>query len=381
MLKIETALGVHHAVAAKKNLFLMIGSFALSIILFLSFSVLISFVNYLMPQSASTSDLDISSVDGLNSIDSGLIETLYGMEGVKRVYGRRSCFDIPVGFNGDPVPSGTADVVSFDDFDLECLEKDHTLTGDSDLSKVFGDSRYVLATWDRSSPWRIGDRVLVNGEELEIAGPLKYDPFSSDGLTNGKITLITSGDTFTRLKDVTGSSLIMIQTTGDATDEAVQAIQKAVGGAYTLKDRREERTTGTYLAFVSCVYGFLGIITLVTLLNIVNTISMSVSARIKQYGAMRAVGMDERQITRMIAAEAFTYAFWGCAVGCAVGLPCSKLLFDVLIASHFSYAAWNLPITQLAIIIVFVLLAAVLAAYAPAKRMHTISVTETINEL
>ena len=381
LLKIETALGVHHAVAAKKNLFLMIGSFALSIILFLSFSVLISFVNYLMPQSASTSDLDISSVDGLNSIDSGLIETLYGMEGVKRVYGRRSCFDIPVGFNGDPVPSGTADVVSFDDFDLECLEKDHTLTGDSDLSKVFGDSRYVLATWDRSSPWRIGDRVLVNGEELEIAGLLKYDPFSSDGLTNGKITLITSGDTFTRLTDVTGYSLIMIQTTGDATDEAVQAIQKAVGGEYTLKDRREERTTGTYLAFVSCVYGFLGIITLVTLLNIVNSISMSVSARIKQYGAMRAVGMDERQITRMIAAEAFTYAFWGCAVGCAVGLPCSKLLFDVLIASHFSYAAWNLPITQLAIIIVFVLLAAVLAAYAPAKRMRTISVTETINEL
>lgn len=35
--KIETALGIHHAVAAKKNLFLMIGSFALSIVLFLSF--------------------------------------------------------------------------------------------------------------------------------------------------------------------------------------------------------------------------------------------------------------------------------------------------------------------------------------------------------
>ena len=32
------------------------------------------------------------------------------------------------------------------------------------------------------------------------------------------------------------------------------------------------------------------------------------AARIKQYGAMRAVGMDNRQLKRMISAEAYTYA-------------------------------------------------------------------------
>ena len=79
-LRIETALGVHHAVAAKKNLFLMTGSFALSIILFLSFSVLIDFVDYLMPQSAATSDIDISSSDGANSIDSDLVQTLANIQ-------------------------------------------------------------------------------------------------------------------------------------------------------------------------------------------------------------------------------------------------------------------------------------------------------------
>lgn len=139
--------------------------------------------------------------------------------------------------------------------------------------------------------------------------------------------------------------------------------------------------TGTYMAFVACVYAFLAIITLVTMLNIVNSISMSVSARIKQYGAMRAVRMDERQITKMIAAEAFTYAIWGCVVGCAVGLPLSKLLYDFLIASHFSYAVWSPPVTSLAAILLFVVFAAVIAAYAPAKRIRNISVTETINEL
>ena len=84
----------------QKTLLLMTGSFAVSIILFLSFTVLIDFVNHLMPQSAATSDIDISSSDGLNSINSALAETLRGMNGVKQVYGRRGSFNIPAERDG-----------------------------------------------------------------------------------------------------------------------------------------------------------------------------------------------------------------------------------------------------------------------------------------
>ena len=381
-LRIETALGVHHAVAAKKNLFLMTGSFALSIILFLSFSVLIDFVDHLMPQSAATSDIDISSSDGANSIDSDLVQILTNMEGVKQVYGRRSSFDVAAGLDGDTTLSSTVDLVSFDDFDLKALKKDGTLRWGSDLSKVYGDSGYVLATWDQNSSWAVGDTILVGNEQLTIAGLLKYDPFSGDGLTGGKITLITSGETFTRLTGITDYSLIMIQTTSGATDEDVAAIRQIVEqNGYTMNDKRDERTSGTYFAFVACVYAFLGIITLVTVMNIMNSISMSVSARIKQYGSMRAVGMDGRQLSKMILAEAFTYAFWGCFIGCAIGLPFSKMMYDFLITNQFPYASWSLPVGSLAVIVLFVIVAAVLAVYSPAKRIRTISVTETINEL
>ena len=379
--RIETILGSHHATSAKKNLILMTGSFALSIILFLSFSVMVDFVNHLMPQSAGASDIDISSNDGSNSIESGLVDTLSKIEGVQQVYGRRSCFEIPAGIDGDTSFSSTVDLVSFDTFDLECLEKDGALKWGSDLQKVYGDSQYVLATSDQDSPWKIGDKILIGSEELEIAGLLKYDPFSDDGLTHGNLTLVASGETFIRLTGVSSYSLVMVQTASDITEENVQAIQDSLGGQYQFRDKRDESTAGTYLAFVACVYGFLTIITLVTLLNIINSISMSVSARMKQYGAMRAVGMDEHQITKMILAEAFTYAFWGCIVGCVIGLPLSKLLYDFLITEHFPYATWSLPVTSLIVILLFVILAAVVAAYAPARRIRSISVTETINEL
>ena len=200
-------------------------------------------------------------------------------------------------------------------------------------------------------------------------------------LTNGEITLITSGDTFIRLTGITDYSLIMVQTTSDVTDEDVTAIRDLLDGDCTLNDLRDQRTSGTYTAFVFCIYASLAIIALITVLNIVNSISMSVSSKIKSYGAMRAVGMNEHQITKMIVAEAFTYALLGGIVGSIVGLIVYRLLYTILIGTHFSYAIWSFPAIPLLIILLFVCMAAIIAAYIPAKRIHNMAITETINEL
>lgn len=165
------------------------------------------------------------------------------------------------------------------------------------------------------------------------------------------------------------------------TDTDVTAIQNLLGENGVVKDMRNESTFGTYAAFVLCVYGFLAIIALVTILNIMNSISLSVSARMKQYGAMRAVGMDSRQITKMISAEAVTYALSGCVIGCILGLIIGKILFDILIRNHFTYAVWSLPVSRLLIVVVFVLTATFAAIYAPSRRICNMAVTETINEL
>ncbi|MEG1882819.1 MAG: FtsX-like permease family protein, partial [Clostridia bacterium] len=78
LFKIETALGIHHAISEKKNLLLMTSSFALSIILFLSFSVFIELIGYMMPQPSNTADINISSNDSANSIDSALANKISG---------------------------------------------------------------------------------------------------------------------------------------------------------------------------------------------------------------------------------------------------------------------------------------------------------------
>ena len=377
-LKIETILGIHHAAAGKKNLLLMTGSFALSIILFLCFSVMIDLIGYIMPQSSNAADLNIASSDGSNSIDPALPEHLSGMAGVEHVFGRSSRLGVRAQVNAE---EREIDIVSYDAYDLDCLAKDKLLKKGSELAKVYGNTQSVLAVWDAQTPVAIGDPICIDGKTVEIAGLLKFNPFSEDGSTHGTVTLITSGETFAHLTGVSCYALVMVQLTRGATEENVNAIQTAVGDAYTFRDQREQRTNSTYTAFCLFVYGFLAIIAAVTMLNIMNSISMSVSARIKQYGAMRAVGMEAHQITRMIAAEAATYAVSGCVVGCAAGLLLSKLLYDVLITRHFAYAVWSVPLLPLTVILLVALAAAVAAVYAPAKRIRRLAITDTINEL
>lgn len=383
--KIETALGMHHAVSKKKNLILMTGSFALSIILFLSFTVFADLVGLIMPQKSNDADIEIASSDGSNSISSVLLDELGGMEGVTNVFGRRSCFDVPAQFAEESLSSGVVDVISYDEFDLDCLTKDKELKKGSDISKVYGNSRYVLAICDADVPVGIGDKIRVGSEEVEIAGMLKMNPFSSDGTSDGKVTIITSKETFTRLMGIAEYALIMVQVEKDVENGDVEAIRNAadneIDGEYAFRNRIGQKTGNTYAAFMIFAYGFLAIIALVTVLNIVNSISMSVSARIRQYGTMRAVGMDEWQVTKMIAAEAFTYAFYGCVAGCILGLLLSKGLYGILITPHFPYAVWSIPIVPLLVIVLLVFAAAVAAVYSPAKRIRSMAVTETMNEL
>lgn len=377
---IDMALGVHHAREDRKNLFLMTGSFALSIILFLTFTVLLDFVGYLLPQSASASDIRIISADGGDSIPGEFLDAVRDMNGVDNIFGRRSLFDVPAELGGDS-SSESVDLISYDDFDLEALKKDHMLKKGSELSRVCGDNDGALIICDENVPLAIGDSIGLQGTTLTIAGMLKYDIFSEDGLPHGRISVIVSDETFTRLTGITDYSMIFVQTASGMTDMDVSAIQDKLGGNGILRDERGQSTSGTYTAFVSCVYGFLAIIALVTILNIMNSISLSVSARTKQYGAMRAVGMDSGQITKMISMEAVTYAVFGCAIGCIVGLVVGRMLYKLLIDGRFPYAVWTLPVSRLLIALAFVVAATLAAIYAPAKRIRNMAITATINEL
>lgn len=350
---------------------------------------MIELIGCLLPQKASAPDLDIASTRLENDIDAALVKEIEGIDGVAHVLGRSVCKDVPAVYRDESSAAEeeiitNVELISYSDYALELLSRDDDLRKGSDLATVYGGGNGVLVVWDRDIPWEIGDKIRIAGEELEIAGMLKYNPFTNDGSSGGVIDIVTSMETYTRLTGITDYAILDVQLeshSGDESDAAVEQIRRLCN-AYDFRDRRDEGSVANeFYAIMVFGYGFVFIVALIALLNIMNSISMSVSARINQYGAMRAIGMSVGQITKMIASEAVTYAVSGCIVGCAVGLPLSKWMYDVLITSYFYYFTWSLPAMQIVIVVLFILLSALAAVYAPSKRIREMAVAETINEL
>lgn len=368
LFKVETALGVNHATSSKKNLVLMTMSFAFTIILFFSFFAALDFAHKLMPSSKDfTSDVAVTSVNFANDIDKNVKAQMEQVEGVYKVFSNSFRLDTPAEINGG---EAAIDLISYDE-NLLAWAKKNLVAGD--ISKVYGNSRYALTAFNEGSRLNVGDKIKFGDDELEIAA------VTSQSIMGGSIPLVyVSEETFTRLTGEENYIALNVMLGKDAADKTVNEL-KFISGDNEFLDRREENQTSnsSFWVFHIAAYAFLAIISLITIFNIMNSISMSVSARIKQYGSMRAVGMSIRQLTQMIRAEAVTYAVCGLIIGCISGLSMHYLITKKLIIDHFG-GAWDIPLAAIAIVLAIVALAVIAAIHAPSKRIKGLSITDTI---
>lgn len=375
-LKISAALGFHHAGQNKKNLLLMTGSFAISIILFLGFSIFVDFMHRaLKPLQPYTPDISIASGDQSCTVDKSLAGQIAKMDGVKRVYGRSFLYEFPAEYDGQEV---AVTVISYEENQFHWVKEKHWASGGS-LEKVMDNTEelYVLAGYNGVRPLPEGARLSTANGNLIVAGTLYDCPFDrgkSDWI------LICSEETFSALAGESGYTILDIQLDRSANDDDVNAIRQLADG-YAFSDQRlsNREVTGAFYSFALFVYGFLAIIALIAACNIINSISMSVSARIRQYGAMRAVGMEISQLIRMIGAETFVYAVCGILCGSAVGLPLHYFLWQLFIFSRWK-DSWQFPAGAFVVIITVIILSGVAAVYGPAKRIREMSVVDVISQ-
>lgn len=370
--KVEQTLGIHHAISSGKNWLLMTASFSLSIILFLCFSVGLDFAYELVPSLRTWNpDVTLNGFANALVLDQKVFNEIGAISGVEHIYGTSYMGDISVVSSREGVDH--VNLVSYSDFLLDCSAESVV---EGDITAIYGSTEQVMTVYNKDNPLKAGDAVWIAGKEVKITCVV------SSGIWPGEYTIICSQETFERLTGEENYSLIGIQLDDNADDMTVQQISTLIGNDIIFDDMREDNQSdaATYLAAQVVLYSFLGIIAMITIFNIINSISMSVTARIKQYGAMRAVGMDSGQLTRMIAAEAFTYAISGLVVGCGIGLFLSRFMHIKLLTRFFG-TAWRVPLKLLCIIVVFDIVSAVAAVYVPSKRIRNMAITETINEL
>ena len=373
LFRVETGMGVFHALSGKKNLFLMTCSFAISIMLFLAFQVMVVFLDQGMPALAPwAGDVSVTAAAGL---EPSVIGDIREIKGVKRAFGRMEYSGLSVSSDTE---SGTATLVSYEENQFKWAEEE---LNEGNAESVPGGTGEVLVTYREGMQWKAGDAVTLHtplGEkQVRIAGILSSANASSEAGSLGYI--ICSEHLFTESIGMAGYTSVDIQLADSGSDETVSAIRNLFPPDSSIADKRlsNSESQSSYYTGAVFIYGFLLIIALITVFNIFNSMNASVAARTRQYGVMRSIGMGAGQLYRMIAAEAATYAVLGCVTGCVLGIPLNKMMFQFLIAGKWG-TGWQLPAASLLLIVVLCFGSAALAIRRPIRKIGKLSIVDTI---
>lgn len=373
LFRVETDMGIFHALSGKKNVFLMTCSFAISIMMFLSFQVMVVFLNQGMPALLPSAP-DIS-ITGGGLLNRALTEEIGRMDGVENTFGRMEKAHLPVRVGES---DGTVTLISYDDIEFQWL-KEGLIEGS--IGAVTHGADSVLITRQKDFEWNAGDTIIIRGEagerKVTVSGVLAAANAINSPGSYGYV--VCSENTFRELAGDMGYAVIDVQLFDAGDDDTAAAIRNIIPEGSIVSDKRlsNSESQSAYYTGAVFIYGFLLIIALITVFNIFNSMNASVASRTRQYGIMRSIGMGMGQLYKMIAAEAFTYALLGCAAGCLLGLPLNKIMFDFLIAGKWGIG-WSIPVKSLLLIVCVCLLSAAIAIRRPIKQISKMAIVDTV---
>lgn len=374
LFRVETSMGIFHALSVKKNMFLMTCSFAISIMMFLAFQVMVTFLDQGMPALAPSA-ADVSIAMGATSSDRTLSDEISKIDGVDKVFGRMEQTDVSASYGSD---AGTFTLVSYTGKQFQWAKQD---LNKGSITSVQNENGYALIAYRDGLDWNVGDTVTLHtstgDKQITIGGILTTTSAANSAGSYGY--MICSEQTFIEIAGDSGYTTIDVQLTNAGDDNTVSAIRGLIPADSNVSDKRltNSEAQSSYYTGAVFIYGFLIIIALITVFNIFNSMNASVASRTKQYGIMRSIGMGTNQLCKMIAAEAFTYAILGCAVGCALGLPLNRTMFQFLIADKWG-VRWTVPIASLLLIVLLCLISAAIAIRRPIKQISKMAIVDTI---
>lgn len=255
--------------------------------------------------------------------------------------------------------------------------------GSSDAAiELLGTGRWVIANGIYAS-----QHGLTLGQPIEIDTPNGRRTYHVAGIGNDYLnaklsTLYTSHENLERDFNVTADLLIMANRLPNADPDAVRArLERIVADypAFRLYESAQWRDEqlATFSQTIVMFYVLVAALALPSLLALVNTLAISVLARTREIGMLRAVGSTRRQIRRMVLAESLLLSIIGTAFGVLAGV---WLGYALIVA--MSGLGWPMPydfpwggvVATLVVGITF----GVLAALGPARSAARLDVVQAL---
>ncbi|MCU0268303.1 MAG: FtsX-like permease family protein [Acidimicrobiales bacterium] len=223
-----------------------------------------------------------------------------------------------------------------------------------------------------------GDTVTVTFQQTgQVELPVVAVYADASVLGNWIIDLQTHSENFA---DQTDFFVAAKTAEGSTAEQARAAIERITESYPQIEVQDRDEYEAAQLSQLNLILGvivvFLLLAVAIAIIGITNTLALSVVERTRELGLLRAVGMERRQVTRMVVVEAVIVAIFGALLGVVIGLAFGWVLGTAL--PDEVVARITVPYVWLVFLVLLSAGLGVVAALFPAWRASRLNVLEAI---
>lgn len=407
----------------RKRFVITVFSMVISIVLFISFS---SFSNYIFSIGAvsddevgnffiySPGDLDLNSIS----------KELKNMEDVKRVYKSSIGYadvlvkddaispklkELNEGYYDEKRQGSTvvsnSNIMTFGNDNMDAL-KPYLKDGTIDVEKLNSENGVLVVTtipgYNEETNkgaiiegfnFKIGDKILIwenlgdapddNLKEVKVMGILERGLLSNEFKynLNGGLNIVSTEEMYDKLKDTDLDSQIYIEmeregNNGPVREYLAELEEKDSNFHYVDYSEQAEEERKINIIMNIFLYGFVAVIALISCVNIINTISTNLILRTRELAMIKAVGMAQKSVKKMVALESIYYGLIATIYGGIIGTGLSYVLYKIVM--EIREFEWMIPWNSILISSIGAIAVALISAYIPLKRINNGNIIDKI---
>lgn len=285
--------------------------------------------------------------------------------------------------------------------DLNALKKGGVILIDGTMVNVDGKRRI-----ERVTNYKVGDKIKIpklknysvrneainlneinesikKGEfyEVPIVAILNKEPITGKYQTSG-ISIMAHEDAYKKIAKNIKPNVLTFNFNGDekAREDATMYFDKTNFNSlyrYTDIASIKEKDSSIYEQVEFFVYCFIMIISIIAIVNIFNTISTSILIRKKEFGALRAIGMEDSQLRKSIILEGTLYGIVSSLVGGIISAILLGLLIKV--SGGLVYVDYSFKFIPFILSIACAIGVTYISALLPLRKISKYTIVEEIS--
>jgi putative ABC transport system permease protein len=390
----------------RKRTVVTLVSLIMSGILFIVITTILSGMNVQnLTDTYATGDFQLTSgylrfgqwEPGKDPLGSGLVDSIRSIGGVKEAdtvmyQGLYLKYDKNYIYTEVKPEAGTelnCSVYGYDDAFMQ-KQLENITDGSVDLEQLKNsDSVLISAKDDGSCPFKPGDKVQL--KKYTDNGNFEMIEFTMAGIVGKNVTwlgfsgfgptFIAHRDTFRRLGFDDRLARICVYADEEkyaAVENALKNISGNISGITYVSQKEtnetfERQISGIRLAAL-CLAGIIG---LIGILNLMNTMITGILSRKKEIGMLQAVGLSNKQLSRMLQMEGAYFSLISSIVSVTAGTALGYGLFQ-LFKQEATYSEYVFPIGPILFILVAYTLIQALITFAVKNNLGGESIIERI---